>query len=199
MTNKVFALRASEPPWGDYGRILMHGMSSHLPRENGLIQLERTGPFVPPLSFPVVGVVIATQEARELLAASTFGDLRWNPVTKRHIVKLDWRSWNRAHPNPLVMPAQDEPEAYVLGQPHASDVAMAMPDLWELEAKRFGSGTQQRLGRGDYAITLVIDAEPPDFFRTSGLRHLFVSERAAEWLTRHFSEWIALRPVSLAS
>ena len=31
--------------WGDYGKILMNGMSRSIPRKNNLIQLERSGPI----------------------------------------------------------------------------------------------------------------------------------------------------------
>lgn len=198
MSKQIFVVRPPEPPWGDYGRILIHGIASHLPREDGIIQLERTGPFIPPLSFPAVGIVIATQGARELLAGSTLGDLQWLPVIRRHIVHSDWPSWDLAASNPPVMPPQGEPEGYVLGQPHDAELAQATPDLWELQAARFGSGTSKRVSRGNSEISLTLEGEPPELFRANGLRHLFASERAAEWLTQHFSEWIALRPVTFS-
>ena len=61
MVDRYFAPRAARAPWGDYGLILIHGMSCHLPRENGLIQLERTGPFIPPMTIPGTGDVVLTQ------------------------------------------------------------------------------------------------------------------------------------------
>jgi hypothetical protein len=38
-----FRLIGARVPWGDYGRILVHGMSKHRGRKEGQIQLERTG------------------------------------------------------------------------------------------------------------------------------------------------------------
>jgi hypothetical protein len=50
MTVQFFRLEAPEAPWGDYGSILQHGMTAHLGRNpEGLAQLERTGPFIPPI------------------------------------------------------------------------------------------------------------------------------------------------------
>ena len=146
MTSQVFALGPAKAPWGDYGRILLHGMSSHLPRENGTIQLERTGPFVPPLSFPGVGDVIATDATVEMLATSGLTPVQWKPVAKRRIAELDWRSWHLSASSPAALPPHGKPEAYVLENPHAPELAQAMPALWELEASVVGSGTQQRLG-----------------------------------------------------
>ena len=196
MTSQVFALGPAKAPWGDYGRILLHGMSSHLPRENGTIQLERTGPFVPPLSFPGVGDVIATDATVEMLATSGLTPVQWKPVAKRRIAELDWRSWDLSASSPAALPPHGKPEAYVLENPHAPELAQAMPALWELEASVVGSGTQQRLGRGRYEITVTVDAEPPDFFRTNGLRHLLVSERAADWLKVHLGEWVTVEAVA---
>src|SRR5262249_4504338 len=56
----AYLMSPPESPWGDYCEILVQGMSTHLPRKNGLIQLERTGPFVPPISFPGIADVVVT-------------------------------------------------------------------------------------------------------------------------------------------
>lgn len=58
----VYILRQPEFPWGDYGAILVSGMTAHLGREDGLLQLERTGPFVPPLFMPGVGDIVVTEQ-----------------------------------------------------------------------------------------------------------------------------------------
>ena len=43
---------SSRSLWGDYGSILIKGMSRHLPRRDNLIQVERTGPFIPSITLP---------------------------------------------------------------------------------------------------------------------------------------------------
>ena len=50
-------LRGSEPPWGDYGDVLVNGMSSGGRDDDGFIKLERTGPFIPPITFPGIHAV----------------------------------------------------------------------------------------------------------------------------------------------
>jgi hypothetical protein len=58
---QIYILREAGAPWGDYGNILVHGMSAHAGRSmDGRIRLERTGPFVPPITFPGIGDI--TQE-----------------------------------------------------------------------------------------------------------------------------------------
>lgn len=67
---QIVLWREKQAPWGDYGRLLRNGMSAHLPRQEGMIQLERTGPFIPPISFAGVGDIIVTDEIRVRLEAA---------------------------------------------------------------------------------------------------------------------------------
>ena len=43
----IYKLKNREMNWGDYDDILVSGMTAHLERHNDLLQLERTGPYVP--------------------------------------------------------------------------------------------------------------------------------------------------------
>jgi hypothetical protein len=73
-------------PWGDYGNILQHGMTAHLGRVGGLLSLERTGPYMPPITFPGAGDVVLTVGAKAssgislLMALGSFRDPE-NPRT----------------------------------------------------------------------------------------------------------------------
>ena len=49
---------------GDYDRILEHGMGGHLPRRDGRMELERTGPHVPAVTLPGLGSAVVTEAAR---------------------------------------------------------------------------------------------------------------------------------------
>jgi hypothetical protein len=74
--------------WGDYGHILQHGMSSHLPRLDGKLSLERTGPYVPPVTLPGIGHIVLTSEAKELVETSGLSGFRFAAVEKTLIVEL---------------------------------------------------------------------------------------------------------------
>ena len=91
---KFYTLEGKSHAWGDYYDILMHGMSCHLDRDGGIIQLERTGPFVPPISLPGIGDIVITAEFRGKLEASGLTGLHFQPVIKKLIVWSDWETWN---------------------------------------------------------------------------------------------------------
>src|SRR5688500_10646007 len=119
--------------WGDYGGILMHGMTSHLPRTSeGLLQLERTAPYVPPITFPGIGDIVVTGEFRQRLVSSGLTGLGFMPVQKTRIVRLEWEHWNRKAEEPKHYPHTGEPEDYILGRRHDPKLAEAIGELWEV-------------------------------------------------------------------
>jgi len=142
---RVYRLEGAEGPWGDYGRILIHGMSIHLPREDGLIQLERTGPFIPPITFPGAGDVVVTRELRVALEGSGLTGLGFGALIKQHIVRLEWESWDGDADEPAEYPEGGEPEDYILGRPHSASAANAMGILAGIAVADRARGATSRL------------------------------------------------------
>ena len=70
---------SSRSLWGDYGNILISGMSRHLPRKDNLIQLERTGPFIPPITLPGIGDIVVTSDLKNELEGFQFHPTRFRP------------------------------------------------------------------------------------------------------------------------
>src|SRR6202020_580856 len=99
--------------WGDYGSILINGLSRHLPRKDNLIQLERTGPFIPPVTLPGLGDIVATSDLKIDLEASDFNQLTFAPVLKARIVEYRWEQWDLTSENPAEYPETGEPENYI--------------------------------------------------------------------------------------
>lgn len=127
----MYVLDKTEAPWGDYGDILVHGMSLHLGRAAGRIQLERTGPFMPPVTLPGVGDVIVTDAVRQALEREVPG-LVFRPVVKARIVRIDWHTWDRTVEEPPEYPSTGDPEDYLLERPHDPALADQVGPLWEL-------------------------------------------------------------------
>lgn len=192
----VYILRASPVPWGDYGRVLVHGVSSRLPRVDGVIQLERTGPFVPPIAFPGLGEVIVTGAFRSALESSGLSGLNFGPVTVATAVRLHWETWNRAERLPPVLPSSREPEDYVQPELHDPACARELGTLWELQAPSWGVGSRTTLGFRKYAHNVDVRPNCPDFFRVEGLRFTLVSERAREWLTGEARDAVSFEAVT---
>jgi len=119
--------------WGDYGDILQHGLSWR--GDRGLLELRRTGPFIPPITFPCYSSsdeVVLTTTTRERLEASGLNGFAFQAVKKTQIVNLPWHEWDLKARVPREYPKSGEPEDYLdMRRPNAR-VSQQMGDLWEL-------------------------------------------------------------------
>ena len=200
MTAEFWALVPADLSWGDYGRILLHGMASRRHRVDGRAQLERTGPYVPSLTLPS-GAVVVTADLRAQLESMT-RTLAFGAIDKAHIARLDWQSWDRAAPKPAEYPQSGEPEDYVLERPHDAATAAAMPDLFEMVPPRVGRGAMRVVTRVPRSYEFYLDvgtADAPPLFQPVNLRFPFVSAAVRELLASRDEPACRFEPVVLGS
>jgi len=179
-------------PWGDYGHILQHGMTAHLARVGGMLSLERTGPYMPPITFPGLGDVVLTSAAKALLESPGLSGFTFQPVNKARIVGLPWQEWDLTTDEPPEFPESGEPEGYILEHQHDPRVAMEMGDVWELVVP-----VTAVIGRPRQVVDsfreLFVELNSwngADVFRGKGYGCILVAERAKHWLEGHFSGYI---------
>src|SRR2546422_903508 len=128
-STRFYRLRRTDPPWGDYGDMLIHGMASR--SKNGGLELERSGPFVPPISQPSCMVVVTAGFLQELQASGLKG-IELGHVKKKRVPQIDWRAWDPYGSEEMKYPAGNEPENYILRRKHSPAAAKALGELWEL-------------------------------------------------------------------
>ena len=191
----LFELERPEAPWADYGDILFQGMTDHLPRRGGLLQLERTGPFMPPITFPGRGSIVVTDAAKRQLMSSGLIGFAFQPVLKARIVAYDdWRGWDRTRDEPNEYPASGEPENYILLRPHDETVATAVGDVWEIVVRQTAC-----IIRGSTSVRLVVDSwNGDDLFGADGVLTTYASRRARDWLCATFGAYVSLVPAPIA-
>jgi hypothetical protein len=173
--------------WGDYAHILQHGMACHSPRVDDLLALERTGPYIPPITFPGIGDIVLTSSAKELLQSSGLTGFGFQAVAKILTVELHWENWNLAAEEPAYYPDSGEPEDYILGQPNSPSASTALGDLWELvvpDTARILRNSQQRL-RLDLSTW-----NGSDVFRGVGYAVALFTERAQHWFFEHWAPYV---------
>lgn len=161
-------------PWGDYGDMLLTGMVTR-PDAEGHRGIERTGPFVPPITVAGISTRIVTESFRGELEASSLRGIDFRPTVLKRIVRLDWRSWDLTAEDPEKYPAGGEPENYVLGRKHQPEIATQVGPLWEAAV-----------------VGLLDEPGEADFVRTAPTEfsHVLVSEDARTWLEATAAEWV---------
>jgi hypothetical protein len=180
-TATMHRVRSVYEPWGDYGNILISGLVER-DETSGLLLIERTAPFVPPISVAgLYSPVVVTDPFRHELAGSGLSGFEFQPVIKKRIVHLAWEQWDRSAAEPAEYPAEGEPENYVLGRRHDPELAEAIGPLWELlvESEEVADGQ-------------------PDFLRdTQYFSSIYVSAAAHDWLAARAGDWLRFEDPSL--
>jgi len=184
-------------PWGDYGDILVHGMADAQGRApDGALELERTGPFVPPITFPGSPAIVVSDDFRGQLKASGLTGFTFRLVRKARIVLLEWHAWDQHTPEPLEVPDSGEPEDYVLQRPHDPKIAEAMGPLWEVVLSPGVTVQRERAPKpanGDLLYVLRRTWSGADIFFADGVGYIYASERAQDWLLRTVPDWVRFK------
>ena len=179
--------------WGDYGHILQHGMTSHLRRVGGLLALERTGPFIPPITLPGIGDVVLTSAARQLLESSGLNGFDFRRVEKVLTVELHWENWDLTADEPPRYPDSGEPEDYVLGQPNSEAASAALGELWEVvvpSTTRIVRLKEDIDSDKDWYLDLST-WNGTDLFRSDSYASMLLSEDAREWFTDKWGKYVS--------
>ena len=182
--------------WGDYGDILQHGMTAHSSRIDGNLALERTGPYIPPITLPGIGDIILTTEARRLLESSGLTGFAFRPVEKKLIVELHWENWDLNDEQPPEYPESGEPEDYILGKQNNKTASDALGDLWEISVANIATILRPtEIVRSFRELRIDLRSwNGADLIRGSGYGSMLFTDRAQEWFTGRWGEYIQFEP-----
>jgi hypothetical protein len=136
--------------------------------------MERTAPFVRPITFPGVWDIILRDSLKVQLEGAGLLGIAFRPVIKAHIVFSDWEHWDQSARQPKEYPKEGEPEEYILDKPHSSKLAEEMGSMWELGIETVANP----------------DSTEVDFWQIPDKGYNFVSQRAKHWLEQNLEGWV---------
>jgi hypothetical protein len=193
--------------WGDFGDALISG-DARRETDDGPLSLHRTGPFLPPISFPWITntggyAVVVTSEFKQQLEELKLPDVTFREAAKTRIIPLAWERWDRSSRVPRVPPDEGEPENYIEDKAHDPNSAAKMSRAFELVAPVGPVGVDQvedpEWGYLDEFEAETIPAEVPPITRSHPTHgRLVVNEWMKAWLGDNAGEWVRFSPVRLA-
>lgn len=181
MEKAFYIVDTVSDPWGDYGDSLMHG---HARRSaDGVLQLERSAPFVPSISMPGLPGIVVTDCFRNEIEQSPLQGFTFRSIEKTRIVNIAWHDFARNTEEPPEYPESGEPEDYIYDRPHDRLLAESIGDLWELiPSHSCYTNRKTRIVDSRDEITLVTNEwDGSDIFIADGVLYHYVTERARDW------------------
>ncbi len=183
--------------WGDLGSVLISGFGRRESPEAAVL-LERTGPFLPPITFPWLPIggkpIVVSDEFRRRIESHGFSGVRFRAAVKSHIVALNWHDWDRtvfAKELP-----RNEPSNYVRGKKHDKHAALEMGDAWEFLPPIVPVRSERMEDAyGAFLDRFQVWANHNDFpslfaSRPDNYARLLVDEAGREWLSNEVGEWV---------
>lgn len=195
METKFFKISGSSLmpiAWGGYADILQHGMSCHDPRLGENLSLQRTGPFIPPITLPGISDIVATSDARKTLESSSLTGFSFRTVEKTHIVELRWENWDFDRDEPPEYPESGEPEDFILERPHNPAIANALGEVWEVVVPTTATILRpHRIVKSYRELSIDLSTwNGADLIRGEGYGGMLFSERAQEFFSEHWGLYV---------
>jgi hypothetical protein len=150
------------------------------------LQLRRTGPLVPDVTFPSIGNVVVRDWLRADLLGSGLSGATFSPAPVVCAVPFNWQAWGTGTATQPADPPEGDWANLLLRGNHDRALAARMEPLWWLRPKSWGQSLSRpengRYSRHRVAL-LCGEGEAPDFFHARGTKYMFVSERTKAWLS----------------
>ena len=180
---------------------VVHGITTHLSRVSGRLQLERAGPAIPEFSCPVRSSLLVTAEGRAAMQAGPFKDILFRKVDYANVVDIDWDTWETGEDIPDEFMNIYLPEFIMNGGNHCPELAEIMPKVWEVYTEKTLSvffpptpvkgkflGYSPTSYEGDSLVQAVLG-------KSLSFRRTIVTEAVKSWFEANSDGWLDFIPV----
>jgi hypothetical protein len=194
----IFAIRGAHP-WGGYGAVLVNGTSSHGLGDEPL-HIYRSGPFMPPITFPDFQKIVVSEALRDAMIQAGFKGVNFRRALKSCIVKIHWERWDWNADEPKRYPPEGTP-AWYLDAPHSESASVGLGEIWE--ALMCDGVEMERLKHPDKPLAHQFRAyrdtrSYADLFTCKQNAIVYCSGRAKTWFEKHVPLWVRFEPIPFA-
>lgn len=160
------------------------------------IHLGRTGPFVPPITFPLASsrpVVVTDAAKLQLASASLLGIGSFRPVLLKKTVAVEWHEWDTTQLlTDAQLPFNGEPEEYILHKPHNIEISSNIEQLWTWHPSEKGNVVRQK---GSLQLEEVLGVYDVFRLQDKWCTDIIVNENGMQVLSQIFAHWVTFREV----
>ena len=199
---KLFTIQQVEL-WGDYGDVLVSGFYRR-ERPDSPALLHRSGPFLPPISFPwgaPENIMVVSDGLKSEMEASGIVNAAFRKTRLEKVIPIDWHTWDRTVLGPKRRPASGEPEHCLIGRKHSEETARKMEPAWECLLQEIPAVFAHWLSKGGEAAPgsedtlLVAQSNCAGLFRSSFGGPPMVDDAARAWFQARVPGWVSFRPL----
>jgi len=207
---KIFEVH-SRSLWGDYGRTLVNATSSYREDRREILDIDRFGPFVPPL-YETGTATIVRDDVKELMEMNFSHSLYFQPVSYRLVYILRWDTWDLSASEPKKYPRSLTPSDYSVGVRKATPRQKDGMDLsWEVRCRgSLANKVNFAVNEPSYDpydldnFGLVFEtADDFDAACRAGFfvnqhrsSYVYVVESARDWLASELGDWVSFTETS---
>lgn len=153
--------------------------------------VERVGPFVPPIYHPSPSnsCLIFTLPAKEKIENSELNGIFFNsdPLEKRKIVNIDWKSWDPTKEYYDILDFIEEPEDFIELCEHDEKLAQSIPSLWMAIIKSKVSIRFEKTRANNISILELASWDlTSDFMLSDDYLSIFISQKAKDWFEEYY-------------
>ena len=173
------------PFWGDFGGILQNGF---VIESEPTYLISRTGPFVPPVSFPI-GAMVLSDSYRHVFTSSQLFACNIQPVRYMKIVDLRWETWDLNGPLPSRFTSG--PEDVILKGNHSRDCLRLTEKSWSVVDIPRTCTSTSTLDDDGWKFTLdASDWNGSHLFRSNNQNFIFVSDVGRNFFQQNSEQWM---------
>ena len=203
---EIYRIDQIDTEWGSYSSIMVSGFFGHPNGRADDVETEddaesnfeilRTGPFVPPITFPG-GDCVIDEVTMMALKQTDFHGYHLTPVKIGKMVNRDWQNWDRTREFDFSNYADVEiycPEDLVLKPKGDESLLSSVGRYWKLDAEVVDFGWAENFD-GKERISWSLSSINDNDFSCPSFGLVYVTKRVKTWIDNWCSGWVKYETV----
>lgn len=190
--------------WGHFGEYLIGGRTTRTHLSPAPMDLERFGPFVPPLYTTHIRVLVCDSLRRAIERERPF-KVEFRSTHYERLLPLPWHEWDLNAEQPPLIPSHRDPEYYYFDimdtmsdeqrEAACAELARTMERSWELILPVIPCDVTWNQQEGKHFVRLQHQQYKGIFYPSKAEVWPLAAQDAKDWLEAHVGPWAHFEPL----